>query len=238
MARYCLTDHLQSSKFWLLDVGPIEPTVGPVLSPAYGFESITAPQLTLDMEEIPEGTGGTKHVVKGSSVDSITLTRGASLGDSDFYQWIVAAKSGRVGGARFGAGRQIGGVGTTYRRTLVLIHFFAHVPLAAGPAAALGATAVAGLAALGSARSGNGRASVGSAAAFGAVGAGAAAAGGMGLTLSTGTVTTLAVPARAWILHGCVPGRYKAGTDFQGSNAEVSLMELELHPSDFEEISL
>jgi hypothetical protein len=46
------------------------------------------------------------------------------------------------------------------------------------------------------------------------------------------------MPARAWLLKGCLPKRYKAGTDFEASSGEVSIMELEVEVERFEEYSL
>lgn len=45
-------------------------------------------------------------------------------------------------------------------------------------------------------------------------------------------------PARAFVLYDCLPGRYKAGSDFDATNGEVSIKELDIHPELIEEISL
>lgn len=237
MPRSCLLDHLQANRFWLMDTGPIEPTVGPVLSPAYGFASITAPSLNLDMEEIGEGTGLTTHVVKGGGPENITLTRGASVGDSDFYAWVTAARTGRTG-SRSLRGARVGGVGVTPRRTLVLVHFFSHFPGDGPLAQALGVAALGGLASYAAASSGFGRVGLASGGGVAAVGGGGGVAASLGLQVNTGTISTFAIPARAWVLKGCIPVSYKAGSDFEGSNAEVSMMELELAVHDFEEVTL
>lgn len=46
------------------------------------------------------------------------------------------------------------------------------------------------------------------------------------------------IPGRAWILWDAVPSRYKAGTDFDATSGEVSLMELDIQPYAIEELSL
>jgi phage tail-like protein len=50
--------------------------------------------------------------------------------------------------------------------------------------------------------------------------------------------SALQIPGRCWILWGCLPTRYKAGSDFDATSAEVSMMELELQPHAVEEIVL
>lgn len=46
------------------------------------------------------------------------------------------------------------------------------------------------------------------------------------------------LPAKAWMLYGCVPTRYKSGSDFDAMSSDVSMMELELTVDAFDEISL
>lgn len=50
--------------------------------------------------------------------------------------------------------------------------------------------------------------------------------------------SALQIPGRCWVLWGCLPTRYKAGSDFDATSAEVSMMELELQPHAVEEIVL
>lgn len=45
-------------------------------------------------------------------------------------------------------------------------------------------------------------------------------------------------PARAWLLKECVPVNYKAGTDFDATSGELSIMELVLVPNSVQEFSL
>ena len=48
----------------------------------------------------------------------------------------------------------------------------------------------------------------------------------------------LNMPGRAWVLWGCVPVRYRSSSDFDATDAAVSLMELELEVYSFAEIAL
>jgi hypothetical protein len=46
------------------------------------------------------------------------------------------------------------------------------------------------------------------------------------------------VPAKAWKLGGCLPTRYKAGSDFEATSSEISITELDVEPEALEEFSL
>ena len=85
------------------------------------------------------------------------------------------------------------------------------------------------------------------AAAFGAAGgagagsaflAGAAATGGAMYAGIGPFEFANRLPARAWLLHGCLPIRYLAGSDFDASSGAVSIQELEVQPEYIEEFSL
>ena len=67
----------------------------------------------------------------------------------------------------------------------------------------------------------------------------AALAGAFGTGPELG-ITSLAerTPGRAWLLHGCIPTRYKAGSDFDASASDVSIAELEISPEHIDEITL
>ena len=95
MARGLFSDHLLSHRFHLLDVD-FSLNIPPfVLLPSAGFSSITAPELTIDTEEVTEGTSDFRHhVLKKGSVGSITLTRGATMYNSDFWRWIISCLKG------------------------------------------------------------------------------------------------------------------------------------------------
>ena len=45
------------------------------------------------------------------------------------------------------------------------------------------------------------------------------------------------IPGRAWYCSGCLPIRYKAGSDFDANSSDVSIMELEVQPEYVEELT-
>ena len=60
----------------------------------------------------------------------------------------------------------------------------------------------------------------------------------LGSVISLGPLSfPLMVPARAWKLYKCLPTRYKVG-DFDATDSEVSINELEIKPEAFEEWAL
>ena len=122
--RGVLSDHLQNHSFWLADTGPLDLAGLPALSPSAGFSSITAPSIELDMHSFTEGNFGARSAVKTSKIGEITLSRGITLGDSDFYKWIQAARFGQLGGRILSGVRQVGGIPVSVRRNLLLIQFF------------------------------------------------------------------------------------------------------------------
>ncbi len=93
MARLRIEDMLTSHSFWLTTVTPF-PSYGFI--PTLGFSSITAPRVSLEMEEIYDGNAlFKKKVVSGNlTADNLTLTRGVKVYDSDFWFWIVNAARG------------------------------------------------------------------------------------------------------------------------------------------------
>lgn len=234
--RGVLSDYLQANAFWLMDVGPNTLLSLPMLSPLYGFQSITAPSISISTSEIPEGNAlFTKTIIKRASVGNITLQRGAHFSDSEFYRWITATIEGanpsvfhfRVGGL-------------TPRRNFILVQFFNRFPGYSSSEydsinAAKGAVDKAAIFAAGAALSGE---------------------GALGTLVGTGFTTALSalsfaaedavlpsifvarIPARAWLLKGCIPVRYKAGSDFDGASSEISIMEIEMSVDSMSEISL
>jgi phage tail-like protein len=202
MATSRLFDYMQNYPFWLLDISPSKTPPFFALLPILGFQSIVAPELTLETQEIVPGNSFFKkhHVMRGS-VSSITLMRGAQFWDSDYWRWIYNATVGNQG----------------VRRDLMLIHYMSYSPS--------GATGTEAKAIVAAAKS----ASViaGAITDFVAVGFGS-------------QVSEMAprVPGRMWKLRGCLPTRYKAASDFDATSSDVSLMELEVQPTYFEEISL
>lgn len=45
-------------------------------------------------------------------------------------------------------------------------------------------------------------------------------------------------PGKAYVLHQCLPGKYKSGTDFDAKSSEISIAELEIKPEFWEEYSV
>lgn len=234
MARSAIEDLLQTNAFWLFDVAPIDPLGLPIFTPLIGFSAITAPEMNIEMQEIQEGNWFfTRKVAKRASVSGITLTRGSRWVDSDFYRWTVATLTGDTGGRSTGENSpalstalRLGGA--TPRRDLLLVHFLTRSPLP--PEATAVAVGAGLLAAGGGAQSVAGVA----AAVLGAIGQGVAASGGSVGPFEFAT----RLPAKAWMLYGCLPTRYKGGSDFDAMSADISMMELELALEAFDEISL
>jgi hypothetical protein len=241
MARSVVSDLLQVYPFWLLDAYPIEPLALPILTPLFGFSSITAPEITLETMDITEGNWFfKKKVIKNADVGNITLERGVSWYDSDFWRWIVAAMTGDLSNSKLGIGPvslKIGGI--TPRRTLMLVQFFTR-PMIAPPTSAGGAIAATLI---------QGGLATGGAALAGATG-GQILASGLTTALIGGIGNALAgfgigpfefaarIPAKAWMLHGALPIRYKVGGDFDASSSAISLMQCELAVEMVEEIAL
>ncbi len=206
-----------------MDVALVSSGAAPILTPLYGFQAITAPEITIDVQDITEGNWFFKRKVlkRSAEVGNITLSRGVTFHDTDFYSWIMNSLAGE---------NLISSVGTNVigklfgrkapynpRRNLLLLHFFAHNPLqgilqtAAGPALGLFGTSAGALA--------------------------------DSLVPDLGPLDSIAnaaklVPARAFTLSGCLPMRYKTGSDFDASSAQVSIQELELAVESMEQVVL
>lgn len=251
-------DPIAASRFWLYDVAPIDALSLPIFQPLSGFTNITAPEITVETATIQEGNNPFPHLVaKGASVGVISLSRGVTFYNSDFYNWIHAAVLGTTGSIdvtrSVGAIGGIGGI--TYRRSLMLIHFFRNFGAGAPTANTAQRRTVA---AVGAAVTG-----VGMSAAAGVLlgtsqGVGVGVGAGIASTLQLGSLYGASaissmrhnqnavgagggyvkVPARAFLLHKCIPVRYKTGSDFDASSSEISIQELDLDVERVEEISL
>lgn len=237
MARALISDYLQVYPFWLMDVAPIEGASLPIFNPLVGFSTITAPGMALETFDITEGNSlYRKKVIKKADIDPMTLTRGVTFFDSDFYKWTLAGLSGDPSRFQGSAANtfnnylslSIGGV--TPRRNLMLIHFFGRYP-GAVPAAAVTAANGASVALAG------GIPSLGNPGALSAA-AGAAASLALG-NIGYGPMEfTPRIPAKAWMLYDCIPTRFKSGSDFDAKSGEISIAELEIQPEKIDEISL
>lgn len=224
---------MQVYPFWLFDAAPVDPLALPIFTPLSGFSTISAPELTVEMQDIREANWYfDSHVVKGGSVGNVVLTRAARWWDSDFYRWTMSALMGDVGsvlpeqvntGDVSSSGqKRLGGM--TPRRDLLLIHFLAHSPFEDPRITATAAAA--GLLA--------------TEAAFGSPLGGVIQGGLLAANISAGQPFEFAprIPGRAWMLYGCLPTRYRSGSDFDASSSEVSIQEIELAVERFDEISL
>jgi phage tail-like protein len=237
MARNPISDYLQVYSFWLMDLGPIDTVALPILTPLFGFSSITAPEMVMETQDIPEGNWYfDRKVLKRGSISNVTLSQGVTFFNSDFYRWMIAGVTGdtaAVNSSSFIPFLQIGG--PTYRRNLLLIQYFAHTTFGAqGGISAVVAqsTLTAGIAASAAGLEG---ASTAGLVVSGAIAGGAAALG----ALNVGPFEFAArVPARAWILKGCIPVRYRPSSDFDALSGTVSVAELELAMEMFEEVAL
>lgn len=109
MARSRLEDLMQTYPFWVFDAGVLGGNVlFPVFDPALAFSAASAPEIEVEQREIRVGNWQyPRRVVKAANVASITLSRGVRFFDSDMYNWIIAAISGK----------------DPVRRSLCMIHF-------------------------------------------------------------------------------------------------------------------
>jgi len=226
MARSWISDYLQVYPFWLADIGPFSATSLPILTPLFGFSAITSPELNLETDTFREGNGTfDRKVVKGGSMSAMTLSRGVTFYDMDFANWIKAAQEGNTADFTYIPNLTLGG--PTYRRNLMLVHFFTRTLFGRSTPAnnfandALSEVERSALFGLGAGAVGGLEAGLASANAGLVAGLVNAAAG-------SPFEFAARVPARAWILYGCVPSRYKAGSDFDASSGDVSIAEIEV----------
>jgi phage tail-like protein len=235
MPRSILSDELKVHEFHLYDVDWSLSAPPFVFWPLAGFSSITMPEMTIETEEITEGTSNfVHHVLKKASMNALTLTKGVSIFNSDFWRWTVACLLGnntKQGFAEFAAGlaKAAAFQGSPpvpgKRRNLMLVHSSGisaeglMLAVARGNAAdklkavAL-APALAVSAALGKAEEGISKAS-----------------GGM-IELGISSV-----PGKMYMLFNCLPTRYKPGSDFNAEETAVSIEELDIIFENFEEMA-
>jgi phage tail-like protein len=95
VARARYTDHLNVSKFQLLDVSFSIPMV---LLPLFGFRSVSFPQLSLSYKQVKEGNYEYPRntTVERAEITAMTLEQGVSLINSDFWDWIRKAVTSKV----------------------------------------------------------------------------------------------------------------------------------------------
>lgn len=237
MSRSRLLDVLQSHLFWAFDASN---SGVPVFNPLFGFSKISAPEITTELETFKDGTFlWNRSVVKGGSVGPVLFERAASMFDADFYDWIMFTLNGNKD---FEDGGTLGKISAfltnggkvSPRRNLLIVQFTNINIGNVGNNASIRdkGIAVAGALAVGS------LAAIAFGGGIGGLAAGAAAGAGSAMIGLGPFQFATRVPARAWLLHNCLPTRYKAGSDFDAGTASVSLQELEVQPEFIEEFSL
>jgi len=198
-----------------------------------GFQSIRAPEITITTKEIREANWYfSKKVIQNASVNRITLTRGVKFFDSDFDRWMTAGITGNTQGFQINGLPILRVGGSTPRRTMMLLHFFSRTTTD-DLLGILGTVALAG------ASAGLGNDFAGAIGLFNQqfLGKVPGLIGGDGFSI--GPFDQIGrVPAKAYILHGCIPVRYKVAGDFDAASPGVSIAELDLDYEMLEEISL
>lgn len=96
MPRSRQLDRLQDHRFWLVDIMPSAVYPFYVLgSPLLGFQTISAPEITLESDKVKQLNSMYKRsVYTGGDVSPITLTRGVSMYDNTFWSWLQIALRG------------------------------------------------------------------------------------------------------------------------------------------------
>jgi len=230
MPRGIFNDRLSAHQFHLLDVD-FSLAVPPwVLLPSAGFSSISAPEVTIETHEIKEGTDPFVHHTLGkASMNSITLSKGVSVFNSDFWRWTMGCLKGNPT-SQDNLFQFLGQVATLQappipgkRRNLILMHLTGISPggLAQSVVSADGVDAVkAGLF-------------------FGTAGLVTGLA--QGIEAVTGGIVDFgitSVPGKVFMLFDCLPVRYKPGSDFDANASEISLEEIEIQCHRMEEFAL
>lgn len=223
MARRAITDPLQTHKFWIFDISYLDSVQLPVFSPLLGFSKIGMPEVSLETHEVREANWlFKKTVIKGGSISNITLETASTYVNSDFWKWTIAALTGDTT-----AGRWLSGIsklqevigGPSPRKNLVLVQFFARNPNIIA-SAALAVTEQ-------RTRNITSRRRTGNTPEFDL----------QNSRFGPGELVP-PIPAKAWILYGCLPVRCRPGSDFDASSAEISLQEIEISIEGIEEVSL
>jgi phage tail-like protein len=220
MARNVLVDYLLSHEFHLID---IDPTIGVppwVFTPTFGFSAISTPEISIEEKTITEGTSDYVRSALGkATVSGITLSRGVTMLDSDFWRWTQACLHGNkpegLGLSSLVPGKAPPIPGK--RRNFLLLHLTGLSSSGFEKAASSGINNVPRAAE--------------------SLFKGIASAAG-GLSEAIGFLGITSVPAKAYVLLDCLPVRYKPGSDFDASTSQVSIQELEIKPELFEEFAL
>jgi phage tail-like protein len=120
MARSAWKDILRNDSFYLLDLSLGELSFATQLIQA-GFKSCTMPELTIQTQDVREGNFPIpRKIITGGGVNNITMTKGATWYDSDFWRWISRTLMGSTSGLQFGS---IGMSDSKFRKDFVLMQF-------------------------------------------------------------------------------------------------------------------
>jgi phage tail-like protein len=97
MPRHPLFDHLQNHRFFLFDASWSLTGGTPwILNPLAGFSAISTPEITIETEAHNSGNAYTAtHLISGGTVGQLTLSRGVSFLDKEFWNWFVASMRGQ-----------------------------------------------------------------------------------------------------------------------------------------------
>ena len=228
MARSAITDMLQVYRFWLLDITPLDSLSLPIFNPLLGFSEITAPEITSEIINIPEGNWYfQKKVIGRAQVSPITLKRGTSVFDRDFYNWIMHSITGESPKALYKAASAVVGnankvgINPTPRRNLLLVQYFTRNPLERlGKQVVLQNNSPGNLFVDQSSFSSKRIEDIPGLFSFG----------------PPGLIDF--VPARLFVLYGCVPSRYKTSQDFNAKGSDVSVQELTIECEGFEQVTM
>ena len=232
MPRSALSDHLQVYRFWLADITPLDSLSLPILNPLIGFSSITAPEITGDVLTIPEGNWAfPRKITTRANLSSITMKRGCTVYDRDFYNWMMHTLLGKSQSSVQGlinTGLDFissGSINPSPRRNLLLIQYFPRNP-------------VASLSGLSDAiRNMNSDPSIsGNKAGYSTASFQSNQAEEIGVFGPKGIIDF--IPARMFILYNCIPSRYKVSQDFDAKVSDVSIQELTLEYEMIEQVTM
>jgi len=233
MSRSIFSDELRVHQFHLIDVDPSFSFPPFVLVPNVGFSSITIPEISIETEEIQEGTSDfVHHVLKKASTNTITLSRGSTPFNSDFWRWTMACVKGTSASGKESVAGFLTQASTLglfgdikipgKRRNMILLHLtgLSAEGLLEAMDSARGLDMARGLALLPY--------------------AGLSEASGLQSSLTQGLLDLgiTSIPGKAYMLFGCLPTRYKPGSDFDADTTAVSIEELDLAYSHFEQFGV
>jgi phage tail-like protein len=180
----------------------------PVLTPDVGFASVTIPEMSINVDTINEGNMMVSHRIPTSIAEGeITMTRGATYSNNDFYVWIMKVMQAQV----------------NFRRDLVIVQYF---PAMKGKFGSFGSSALV-----------SSNLSTYTNTATGAVVGTPGTNSGVDLDTSNIPGIAGRIPARAWKVTNAFPTRYKPGGDMDANSSELQISELAFAFQNIQEFS-